>query len=143
MLQTGQRFSYSSIKLPLGLCRNHLLVSANLFIFAVLFVSRYYFLFCLIMALLQTVLDHCQQCNAHLFSWWRQHDGGTPEQLAVDNANTSQPPHAHTSKMWHCWCHFSQTTLPSVYLSCYPYTAVFLNSTMKCTCSVLANLFAL
>jgi len=37
MLQTGHRFSYSSIKLPLGLCRNHLLVSANLFIFAVLF----------------------------------------------------------------------------------------------------------
>lgn len=69
MLQTGQRFSYSSIKLPLGLSRNQLLVSANLFIFAVLFVSRYYFSFCLIMALMQTVLDHCQRCNAHSFSW--------------------------------------------------------------------------
>ena len=62
-------FLYSSIKQPLGLCRNHLLVSANLFIFAVLVVSRHYFSFCLIMALLQTVLDHCQRCNAHLFSW--------------------------------------------------------------------------
>lgn len=69
MLQTGQRLFYSSIKLPLGLFRNHLLVSTILFIFAVLSVTCYYFPFCLIMALLQTVLDHCQQCNAHLFSW--------------------------------------------------------------------------
>jgi len=69
MLQMGQCFSYSSIKLPLGLCRNYLLVCANLFIFAVLFLIRYYFSFCLIMALLQTVPDHCQQRNAHLFSW--------------------------------------------------------------------------
>lgn len=68
MLQTGKRFSYSSIKRPLGLCRNHLLVSTNLFIFAVLFVSCYYFPFCLIMALLQTMPDHSQKRYAHLFS---------------------------------------------------------------------------
>ena len=45
------------------------LVYTILFIFAVLSVTCYYFSFCHIMALLQTVLDHCQQCNAHLFSW--------------------------------------------------------------------------